>query len=63
MPWIKQIPISDATGLLKDEFDKAFQCAGRVWHIVQIQSLNPYITRAADTLGVEPQDFIQPGGQ
>jgi len=41
MPWIKQIDISDATGLLKAEFDKAIQRAGRVWHIVHIMSLNP----------------------
>ena len=45
MPWIKQIPISEATGLLKQEFDKAIKRAGRVWHIVHIQSLNPKAMR------------------
>jgi len=45
MPWIKQIDISDATGLLKAEFDKAIQRAGRVWHIVHIMSLNPRAMR------------------
>ena len=45
MPWIKQIPIEEATGLLKEEFDKALKRAGRVWHIVHIQSLNPRALR------------------
>jgi alkylhydroperoxidase family enzyme len=45
MPWIKQIDISDATSLLKAEFDKAIQRAGRVWHIVHIMSLNPRAMR------------------
>ena len=45
MPWIKQIPIVKATGLLKTEFDKALQRAGRVWHIVHIMSLNPRAMR------------------
>jgi alkylhydroperoxidase family enzyme len=41
MPWIEQIPIAEATGLLKEEFDKALKRAGRVWHIVHIMSVNP----------------------
>jgi len=41
MPWIKQIPVEEATGLLKREFEKAIRRAGRVWHIVHIMSLNP----------------------
>jgi len=45
MPWINQIAIEEATGLLKSEFDKALQRAGRVWHIVHIMSLNPHILR------------------
>jgi len=36
MPWIRQIPITEATGLLKEEFDKALKRASRVWHIVQV---------------------------
>jgi alkylhydroperoxidase family enzyme len=50
MPWIKQIPIAEATGLLKDEFDKALKRAGRVWHIVHIMSLNPRAMR--DSIGL-----------
>ena len=45
MPWIRQIPIEEATGLLKQEFDKAVERAGRVWKIVHIMSLNPRVLR------------------
>jgi alkylhydroperoxidase family enzyme len=45
MPWIKQIPIDEATGLLKRLFDEAIKRAGRVWHIVHIMSLNPPVLR------------------
>ena len=47
MPWIEQVPIADATGLLKKLFDEAIQRAGRVWHIVHIMSLNPRALRAS----------------
>ena len=49
MPWIKQISIEDATGLLKAQFDAALKRAGRVWHIVHIMSLNPRVMR--DSIG------------
>lgn len=45
MPWIEQVPIEEATGLLKEEFDKAIDRAGRVWHIVHAMSLNPAALR------------------
>ena len=45
MPWIKQISISEATDLLKEQFDAALQRAGRVWNIVHIMSLNPRVLR------------------
>lgn len=45
MPWIKQIPLEEATGLLKRQFDAALKRAGRVWHIVHIMSLNPRAMR------------------
>jgi alkylhydroperoxidase family enzyme len=41
MAWIRLPPVSDATGLLKAEFDAAVARAGRVWQIVRIKSLNP----------------------
>jgi alkylhydroperoxidase family enzyme len=46
VPWIRQIPIEEATGLLKEEFDAATKRAGRVWHIVHIMSLNPRTLKA-----------------
>jgi alkylhydroperoxidase family enzyme len=45
LPWIKQIPVGEATGLLKREFQAALKRAGRVWHIVHIMSLNPAAMR------------------
>lgn len=47
MPWIKQIPVTEATGELKQQFDKALSRAGRVWHIVHVMSLNPRVMRAS----------------
>lgn len=45
MPWIRQVPVDEATGLLKREFDAALRRAGRVWHIVHIMSVNPEAMR------------------
>ena len=47
MPWISQIGVEDADGLLKQQFDAARERAGRVWHIVQIMSLNPRVMQAS----------------
>jgi len=41
MSWIRQIPVAEATGLLRRLFDEALERAGRVWKIVHVQSLNP----------------------
>ncbi len=45
MPWIEQVPVEQATGLLKKLFDDALRRAGRVWHIVHVMSLNPPVLR------------------
>ncbi len=45
MPWIEQVPLEQATGQLKREFDQAIRRAGRVWHIVHVMSLNPAALR------------------
>lgn len=45
MPWIEQVPIEDAGGLLKRQLDAALERAGRVWHIVHVMSLNPEAMR------------------
>ncbi len=47
MPYIKQITLDQATGLVKRELEKAVARAGRVWNIVQIMSLNGRVMKAA----------------
>lgn len=41
MPWIREIFLEEATGLLKRQLAAAVKRAGRVWNIVQIMSINP----------------------
>ena len=41
MPYIRQVPVDEATGLLRKLFDAAIVRAGRVWNIVHIMSVNP----------------------
>ena len=45
MPWIEQIAVGRAKGLLKQLFDDALKRAGRIWNIVHIMSLNPEVLR------------------
>ncbi len=45
MPWIHQVPIEEATGVLKEEFDAAVERAGRVWHMTHVMSVNPETLR------------------
>ena len=47
MPWIYRVPVDEATGLLKQQFDAAIKRAGRVWGIVHIMSLNPRVMAAS----------------
>lgn len=47
MPWIEQIPVEEATGKLKQEFDTALERAGRVWNIVHVMSVNPDVMTAS----------------
>ena len=47
MPYIKQITLDRATGLVKRELEKAVKRAGRVWNIVQIMSLNGRVMKAS----------------
>ena len=41
MPYIEQIEVPEATGLLRKLFDEALERAGRVWHIVHVMSQSP----------------------
>jgi alkylhydroperoxidase family enzyme len=45
MPWIRQIPPEDATGLLRELFDQAIERAGRLWNILRVMSVNPELLR------------------
>lgn len=47
MPRIKVIPLHEATGLLKRQYDAALKRAGRIWHIVSIMSQNPQVLRTS----------------
>ena len=65
MPWIEQVSIEEATGLLKRQFEAAIKRAGRVWHIVHIMSINPPAMRASMQfyrtimMGVSPLSRVQ----
>jgi uncharacterized peroxidase-related enzyme len=50
MAWIKTIDPLEASGELKDEYDKAVKRAGKVFNILKIQSLNPGTLRASTDL-------------
>ncbi len=47
MPYIRQITIDQASGLVKKELEKAVARAGRVWNIVQIMSLNGRVLKSS----------------
>ena len=47
MAWIKMIEPKEASGELKDEYDRAVQRAGKVFNILKVQSLNPQTLRAS----------------
>ncbi len=47
MPYIRTVPIAQATGLLKTEYERAIRRAGRVFNVVGIQSLNAPVLRAS----------------
>jgi alkylhydroperoxidase family enzyme len=46
-PWIGIVPLSEATGLLKQLFDAALARADRVWNIVHVMSPNPSVMEAS----------------
>lgn len=50
MAWIRTIPEDQAEGMLAGLYKAARQRAGRVFHIIQAQSLNPRTLRAGAML-------------
>jgi alkylhydroperoxidase family enzyme len=65
MPWIDQVPIDKATGLLKKMFDGAIERTGRVWNIMHVMSVNPEAMResyrlyGSVVLGKSPLSRVQ----
>ena len=43
MPYIRQVPHDESTGLLKQVLDRAVARAGRIWNIVHVMSVNPRV--------------------
>jgi uncharacterized peroxidase-related enzyme len=50
MAWIRTIPPEAATGRLRQLYDAALRRAGRVFHILRIQSLRPDVLHASTEL-------------
>ena len=50
MAWIKQVPLAEASGLLKELFDAAQKRAGRVYNIVHVMSASPRVLK--DSIGL-----------
>ncbi|MYG81476.1 MAG: peroxidase [Gemmatimonadetes bacterium] len=44
--WITEIPLEEATGLLRRELEASVKRSGRVWNIVQVMSLNAPVLKA-----------------
>ncbi|MFQ5767017.1 MAG: hypothetical protein ACE5ID_03430 [Acidobacteriota bacterium] len=53
MAWIKTIPPQEATGLLQSLYDAARRRAGKVFQILQVQSLHPRVLRASQQIYLE----------
>ncbi|MCH9684567.1 MAG: carboxymuconolactone decarboxylase family protein [Deltaproteobacteria bacterium] len=47
MPWIEVVSVSAATGLLRRIYDSALDRAGRVFHVVSLQSRQPQVLDAS----------------
>jgi alkylhydroperoxidase family enzyme len=50
MAWIKQVPVGEAAGLLKQQFDAALKRAGRLYNIVHVMSVSPRVLK--DNIGL-----------
>jgi hypothetical protein len=50
MPWIRTVLEDEADGLLRREYEAALKRAGKIFHVVSIQSLRPRVLRASIAL-------------
>jgi alkylhydroperoxidase family enzyme len=53
MAWIRTISPDSATGALKRQYETAVKRAGKVFQIIEIQSLRPRLLRASTQLYLE----------
>lgn len=53
MAWIPTVKPEAAMGLLKRQYDAAIKRAGKVYQIIEIQSLRPSLLRASTQLYLE----------
>jgi alkylhydroperoxidase family enzyme len=53
MAWISKIEPDEATDLLQRQYEAATKRAGKVFQIIQIQSLRPRLLRASTQLYLE----------
>lgn len=53
MAWIPTVKPEEATGLLKRQYETATRRAGKVYQILEIQSLRPRLLRASTQLYLE----------
>ena len=46
MAWIRTVPESEATGIVKEEYDAGIERTGRVYNIVKLFSIKPESLKA-----------------
>lgn len=61
MAWISVIRPEEATGLLAKVYEAAVQRAGKVFQILQIQSLRPKVVRSSTLLYTEVMHSAESG--
>ena len=54
MAWIPTVKPEAATGLLERQYEAAVKRAGKVYQILEIQSLRPRLPRSTTTLKAMP---------
>lgn len=47
MAWIRIVPLAEAVGLLKRQYEAALRRAGRVWNITAVMSQSPRSMKAS----------------
>lgn len=61
MTWIRTVSAADATGLLKTIYDTAIARAGKIFHILRIQSVRPSVLQISTRLYLEVMHSSESG--